>query len=95
LRRVRITHPFHPLRGREFVLVDERRSRHGDRVWYQADDGSVRTLPRDWTSLATPDPFQVLGAGRVRFRFADLVGLLALLDDLRPQDGDREGPDGV
>jgi hypothetical protein len=38
---VRITHPFHPARGQEFVLVEERRSRHGDRVWYEAEDGML------------------------------------------------------
>ena len=73
-------------------MVEQRHSRHGDRVWYQADDGSVRTLRRDWTSLATPGPFVVIAAGRAQFRFDDLVGLLTLLDDLRQPDGDPEDP---
>jgi hypothetical protein len=80
---VRITHPFHPARGQEFVLVEERRSRHGDRVWYEAEDGRVRSIRRDWTSLTVPDPFEVIAAGRARFRPEDLVGLVALLDELQ------------
>jgi hypothetical protein len=84
---VRITHPFHALRGREFLLVDERRNRHGDRIWYQADDGSVRTVPRGWTSLAVADPLEVIAAGRTPFRADDLMRLADLLDDLcRPPD---------
>ena len=83
MRRVSITHPFHALRGRSFVLVDERRSRHGDRVWYEDDDGCVRTVPRGWTSLAAPDPFEVIAAGRAWFRPDDLVRLAALIGDLR------------
>ena len=51
---VRITHPFHPLLGRQFVRVAERCSRHGDRVWYEAADGSVATNPRARTDLAAP-----------------------------------------
>ena len=94
VRRIRITHPFHPLQGREFVLVDERRSRHGDRVWYEGADGSVRTVPKGWTSLAAPDPFEVISAGRSWFRFGDLAGLVALLDDLR-RDSDPGGAGDV
>jgi hypothetical protein len=84
--------PRHPLCGREFVLVDERRNRHGDRVWYESDEGSIHTVPRGWTSLAVPDAFEVISAGRARFRPADLVHLVALLDDLREQGTDSETP---
>jgi uncharacterized protein (DUF58 family) len=83
--RTRITHPFHLLYGRELVVVDHRRSRHGDRVWYKADDGSIRSVALAWTSLAVVDPFEVISAGRTRFRPDDLVRLAALLDDLRAQ----------
>lgn len=66
--RVRSTHPFHPLHGRELTLVDERRNGYGDRVWYQAADGAVHTVPRGWTSLASPDVLEVVAAGRARCR---------------------------
>ena len=81
--RVRITHPFHPLRGREFALLDERRSGDEDRVWYQSDDGTARTVPRGWTDLSVADPFEVIAAGRAWFRPDDLARLVALLADLR------------
>jgi len=73
--------------------VDERRNRHGDRIWYEGDDGSIRTVPRGWTSLALADVFEVISAGRARFRPEDLVVLAALLDDLRKRDRELEKPD--
>jgi len=73
------------------VVVDQRRNRHGDRIWYQTGEGIVRTMPLAWTSLAAIDPFEVTSAGRASFRPDDLIRLSALLDGLRPPDVDREG----
>ena len=87
---MRVEHPFHPLHGREIVVVDKRRSRHGDRVWYEADDGSIHTLPLAWTSLADPHPFELISAGRARFRPDDLIRLAALLDDVLRQNVDSD-----
>ena len=72
--------------------MDERRNRHGDRVWYENEDGSIHTVPRGWTSLAIPEAFEVISAGRAWFRSEDLVLLAALLDDLREQRSDSEKP---
>ena len=73
------------------MVVDQRRNRHGDRVWYQAADGSVRTMPLAWTSLAALDPFEVISAGRACFRSDDLIRLAALLDGVRPPYVGTEG----
>ena len=83
MARVRITHPFHPLLGQEFVLAAERSSRHGDRVWVELADGSVATFPRAWTSLAEADPFVTLAGGRAHFRPEDLVELTEVVAGLR------------
>jgi len=72
-------------------VVDQRRNRHGDRVWYRTADGSVRTVPRAWTNLAALDPFEVVSAGRTCFRPDDLIRLAALLDGVWPPDVDAEG----
>ena len=76
------------------VLVDERRNRHGDRVWYEVEDGSVRSVPLGWTSLRVPEPFETFAAGRAPFRPADLLALAALVDALAPGDA-PEGPEDV
>ncbi len=72
-------------------MVDQRRNRHGDRVWYPTADGSVRTVARAWTSLASVDPFEVISAGRACFRPDDLLRLATLLDGLRHGEVGMEG----
>lgn len=79
-----MTHPFHPLAGREFDLVVRKNNWAEDRVFFFADDGQIRSLPAAWTDVDPPDPFTVVAAGRSLFRMEDLVSLASLLDGLRP-----------
>ena len=39
----------------------------------------VRSLPLAWTSLALPDPFLIVAAGKAVLRFSDLQQLTAFL----------------
>jgi hypothetical protein len=87
---VRITHPFHPLFGQEFERVSERSNRHGDRVWYEQDDGSVASIAKAWTDLAAQDPFTVLAEGRVHLHLDSLLQLADLVAAMR----DGESPQG-
>jgi uncharacterized protein DUF5372 len=77
---VRVTHPFHPWAGREFVFVAERQTWGEERVFFLDADGTQRSLPSRWTSVAAPDPFVVVAAGRCPFRVADLLDVAALID---------------
>jgi hypothetical protein len=80
---IRITHPFHPLCGREIDVV-QRRSQWGeDRIFYRDPDGYLLSMPARWTSAEAEDPFVVVAAGRSRFRAADLIDLAALVRTLR------------
>jgi hypothetical protein len=75
-------------------LVDERRSKHGDRVWLRAGDGSSISLPRQWTSLWAPDAFELASAGRAWFRPNDLARLTELISRMRKRvddEGEEEG----
>ena len=81
-RRIRITHPFHPLFGREFDLVTYRNTWFEERVYFYDAEGNHLHLPARWTDVFDPDPFVVISAGRARFRLADLVELRRLLNDL-------------
>jgi hypothetical protein len=40
-----VTHPFHPLYGREFRLVDFRRAWGEDRVYFHTEHGELVRLP--------------------------------------------------
>jgi hypothetical protein len=79
---VRITHPFHPLSGKQLVCVAERCNRYGKRLLLQVDDGTICSVPQDWTDLVTPDPEIVIGKHRAFFRVADLLELARLVDQL-------------
>ena len=88
-RVVRVTHPFHPWLGREFVLVAVRHTWGEDRVFFLDGEGTQRSLPRGWTSVADPDPFVTLAAGRSVVRVEDLLALVELLDSVRAAGGAR------
>jgi len=82
-RVVRVTHPFHPLFGRQFEFVTRRRNWGEDRVCYQDERGELGSLPTGWTDMADADPFVVMAGGRSPFRVADLLDLAGLADRLR------------
>ena len=76
-----MTHPFHPLRGREFGLVTYRQNWGEDRVFYRQEDGVLTSIPAGWTSLYEPHPFNVISQGRSVFRFRELLELVRLIED--------------
>ena len=82
---MRITHPFHPLVGREIDVVERRCNWGEDRIFYRDPDGYLLSLPARWTSVDAEDPFVVVAAGRSRFRAVDLIDLAALVVKLRPR----------
>ncbi len=81
---VRITHPFHPLFGRDIDVVERRHNWGEDRIFYRDPNGYLLSLPARWTSVDAEDPFVVVAAGRSRFRAVDLIDLAALVSPLRP-----------
>lgn len=83
MRLVRITHPFHPLSGREVTCVGERFNRYGRRLLLRVDDDTVCSVPPQWTDLVAPDPEIVIGEHRALFRVADLLELERLVDQFR------------
>ncbi|MCL5943193.1 MAG: Y4bD/Y4pK family protein [Actinobacteria bacterium] len=54
-----------------------------DRVFFFADEGTQKSLPRAWTDAADVDVFVALAAGRSPFRVADLLLLAEIIDGLR------------
>ena len=56
-----------------------------DHVYYEDEAAQLRAMPRAWTSLADPDPFQT-GAGRpCLFRVWDLLELASWIGKLQEQ----------
>ena len=86
-QRFRVTHPFHPLFGREFEFPIFRRDWGDDRVSYRNESGSEASIPISFTDLRVPDPFVVMAAGRCRFRFEDLIELTKFVEILKERKG--------
>src|ERR1700677_3592280 len=55
-RFVRVTHPFHPLSGHQLACVGERYNRYGMTLLLEWRDGSIYSVPPQWTDLVSPDP---------------------------------------
>ena len=81
-----MTHPFHPLSGRELLCVGERYNRYGMTLLLETDDGAVCAVRPQWTDVVAPDPETVLGGQRALFRVADLLELARLVDRLSGRD---------
>jgi Family of unknown function (DUF5372) len=83
---VRITHPFHPLSGKQLACVGERYTRYGRRLLLRVDEATVCSVPPQWTDRVAPDPEIVLGEQRALFRVADLLELARLVEQLGSRD---------
>jgi len=70
------------LHGRVFQLIECRQTWGEYRVFFHDDAGQLRRLPRPWTDLGPAEPAVIAGAGRVHFRYDDLLRLADLLNRL-------------
>lgn len=80
---MRVTHPFHPLHGREFIVVTIRNNWGEDRVYYHDEGGHLQAIPAAWTDAMAADPTVVISAGRAPFRLQDLAELARLVERIR------------
>jgi hypothetical protein len=80
-----VTHPFHPLTGRQFDLVVRKHTWAEDRVFFFDDNGQLISLPAGWTDVDPMDPFVVVAAGRSALRVEELLALASLVEHLRSQ----------
>ncbi len=85
MQTFRVTHPFHPLRGREFVLLTSVRRWNEERVYFEDEQGRAISLRAQWTSVFLPPPLVAIAAGRSAFRADDLLELARLLRELKPE----------
>ena len=79
-----MTHPFHPLYGREFELVTQKQAWGEDRVYFRDRAKRLQHIPLGWTSVAALDAFRAAAGGRCRFRTEDLLRLADLVNALAP-----------
>jgi hypothetical protein len=51
-----------------------------ERVTFVTQQGEARSVPVNWTDMAMPEPYAVVGRGRVRVRVEDLLLVVDLID---------------
>jgi hypothetical protein len=86
-----VTHPFHPLCGRDFGFVAYRQNWGEDRVHLHDENGQLFSLPAAWTDAVAADPFVVVAAGRCPFTTDGLLAVADLIDRFRARrDGDLD-----
>ena len=79
---MRVTHPFHPLNGQRLQYAGARYNRYGKRLLLRADDGTVWSVPPQWTDTVALDSEVAMGQGRSLFRVVDLLELTSLVEHL-------------
>jgi hypothetical protein len=77
-----VIHPFHPLYGQRFEVVEWRCNWGEQRLYYHDLSGRLTSLPIAWTSFGPVDPVVCLGEGRAYFRAADLSELAGRLKEI-------------
>ena len=80
VRRFRITHPFHPLRGHELEIHNLVTVGGVPLVCYITDAAMLVSIPVSWTSLRSVDDLERVSGGRSLWRIDDLVGLRGIID---------------
>ncbi|WP_165422343.1 MULTISPECIES: DUF5372 family protein [Rhizobium] len=79
---MRVTHPFHPLFGRQLPCVGERANSQGKRLLLQTDDGATWSVPPQWTDLVSLDRELVASNGRALLLVSNLMELASLVERL-------------
>jgi hypothetical protein len=81
-----VTHPFHPLRGRQFRLLDYRQAWGEHRVYFHDETGELRRISATWTDVVGEDPFVMAAAGRSALRVGELLALADMIARLRGEE---------
>ena len=78
-----VTHPYHPLLGKQFELVNYTFCWGEARVYFHDDRDRLCSMPAIWTSVGVVDPFVEVSAGRSPFRVGDLLELQRIIHEFQ------------
>ena len=68
-------------------FVASKRTWGEERVTFVNRQGEARSVPVNWTDVALPEPYAIVGKGRVRVRVEDLLLLVDLIDAGKRDEG--------
>ena len=76
-----VTHPFHPLSGKRFLILKTRRTGGHEILSLLAEGQGTIAMPREWTDRA--DPVAYSSHGPLLLSYERLVELAEFLSHLR------------
>ena len=88
-RHVRITHPFHPLRGKQFELIEHKCIYAESYLFFYDPFGRLLQIPAVWTDFLKTDAFVEAAVGRSPLHAGCLLELAELLKHLRKERSDK------
>lgn len=80
---VKVTHPFSPDLGKEFVLIDRRNFWGDERLILEDKKGKRRRINASWTDYEPPTLFREISAGRAYVSDKKALELAELLRRLK------------
>jgi len=88
-----IVHPFHPLRGRRFEVLKQRRVAGVDTLILRELERGTLSVAREWTDWTDPTPYDSLTLPPHRLAADSLFEPVALLDALAASPPSSPGKD--
>jgi Family of unknown function (DUF5372) len=81
-----ITHPYHPLRGRQFAVLKLRKVGDVQTLSLRASSGESLAVPLEWTDRGEPSPWTPLKEVPPFLYAPHLSALVVFLNSLSPQE---------
>jgi hypothetical protein len=81
----KITHPFHPKKGKVFYLIDRKKVWGDDRIFYVNENGQLCLIPANFTDAFEKDPFIELSNEKCVTTFDSLMSLMHIVSGLKEQ----------
>jgi len=82
-KKVTVTHPFSPDKGKEFTLVEHKHYWGDDRLILLDSKGKRRRISASWTDYEPPTLFREISNGRAVFSDEKVIELSQLLSALK------------
>jgi hypothetical protein len=79
---VKITHPYHPLRGKHFSYLKSRYARGVECLVLKGSESGTFAVPRDWTDQARPDAYRDANVSPRYLKLACLLSIVELVDSI-------------
>ena len=83
-----ITHPYHPLLGKKFPIVNEKQIGGIETLFLKGTSSGTFPMPKDWTDQVPPPLYEMLNIEPPILKIECLLKLVDIVDNLDVDPGD-------